>query len=86
VAVSVRGFNSGFRDKLLVLVDGRSVYNRNSSGVCWDTPAHLMIEDIVRIEVVRFGPGARDLGANAVNGVINSHERLGRNAGRLRAR
>jgi iron complex outermembrane receptor protein len=68
-AVSVRGFNSGFANKLLVLVDGRSVYNRNFSGVLWETQ-HLLLEDIDRIEVIR-GPGAASWGANAVNGVIN---------------
>ena len=68
-AVSVRGFNALFSNKLLVLVDGRSVYNRIFSGVLWDTE-DLMLEDIDRIEVIR-GPGAAMWGANAVNGVIN---------------
>jgi len=68
-AVSMRGFNSGFANKLLVLIDGRSVYNRLFSGVLWDAE-DLMLDDIERIEVIR-GPGAAMWGANAVNGVIN---------------
>jgi iron complex outermembrane receptor protein len=68
-AVSVRGFNAMYANKLLVLVDGRSVYNRIFSGVLWDTE-DLMLDDIDRIEVIR-GPGAAMWGANAVNAVIN---------------
>jgi iron complex outermembrane receptor protein len=68
-AVSVRGFNALYANKLLVLVDGRSIYNRIFSGVLWDTE-DLMLDDIDRIEVIR-GPGAAIWGANAVNGVIN---------------
>jgi len=68
-AVSVRGFNSLYANKLLVLVDGRSLYNRIFSGVLWDTE-DLLLDDIDRIEVIR-GPGAAIWGANAVNGVIN---------------
>src|SRR5436190_9259698 len=68
-AVSIRGFNGLYSNKLLVLVDGRSVYNRLFSGVLWDAE-DLMLEDIDRIEVIR-GPGAAVWGANAVNGVIN---------------
>ena len=68
-AVSVRGFNALYANKLLVLVDGRSVYNRIFSGVLWDGE-DLMLDDIDRIEVIR-GPGAAMWGANAVNGVIN---------------
>jgi len=68
-AVSVRGFNALYANKLLVLVDGRSVYNRIFSGVLWDAE-DLMLDDIDRIEVIR-GPGAAMWGANAVNGVIN---------------
>src|ERR1700737_453701 len=64
-AVSVRGFNDLYSKKLLVLVDGRTVYNRLFSGVLWDTE-DIMIEDIDRIEVIR-GPGAAVWGANAVN-------------------
>ena len=68
-AVSVRGFNGLYANKLLVLVDGRSVYNRLFSGVVWDAQ-DLLLDDIERIEVIR-GPGAALWGANAVNGVIN---------------
>ena len=68
-AVSIRGFNGLFANKLLVLVDGRSVYNRLFSGVLWDAE-DLMLDDIDRIEVIR-GPGAAIWGANAMNGVIN---------------
>ena len=68
-AVSVRGFNGLYANKLLVLVDGRSLYNRVFAGVFWDTE-DLMLDDIDRIEVIR-GPGAAMWGANAVNGVIN---------------
>jgi iron complex outermembrane receptor protein len=68
-AVSVRGFNGLYANKLLLLIDGRSVYNRLFSGVLWDAE-DLMLDDIDRIEVIR-GPGAAMWGANAVNGVIN---------------
>ena len=68
-AVSVRGFNSALENKLLVLMDGRTVYDPLFSGVHWDAQ-DTMLEDIERIEVIR-GPGASLWGANAVNGVIN---------------
>src|SRR5436190_19712189 len=68
-AISARGFNDVFANKLLVLQDGRSIYTPLFSGVFWDVQGTLM-EDIDRIEVVR-GPGATLWGANAVNGVIN---------------
>jgi len=68
-AVSARGFNSLFANKLLVLVDGRAVYSPLFSGVSWDLQ-QTMLEDVDRIEVIR-GPGATVWGANAVNGVIN---------------
>jgi iron complex outermembrane receptor protein len=68
-AVSVRGFNSLFSNKLLVLVDGRTIYNRAYSGVIWSVQ-NLLLDDIDRIEVIR-GPGATIWGANAVNGIIN---------------
>ena len=68
-AVSVRGFNGLYANKLLVLIDGRSVYNRIFSGVFWDAE-DLMLDDVERIEVIR-GPSAALWGANAVNGVIN---------------
>jgi iron complex outermembrane receptor protein len=68
-AITIRGFNSRFSNKVLVLVDGRSVYTPSFSGVYWDQ-LDMPLEDIERIEVIR-GPGATVWGANAVNGVIN---------------
>jgi iron complex outermembrane receptor protein len=68
-AISARGFNDVFANKLLVLQDGRSIYTPLFSGVFWDMQDTLL-EDIERIEVIR-GPGATLWGANAVNGVIN---------------
>src|SRR5207247_3698973 len=63
------GFNGRFANKLLVLIDGRSVYTPLFSGVYWNMQ-DVMLEDVDRIEVIR-GPGATLWGANAVNGVIN---------------
>jgi iron complex outermembrane receptor protein len=68
-AISTRGFNARFSNKLLVLVDGRPVYTQTFGGVFWDV-LDLPLEDIERIEVIR-GPGGSIWGANAVNGVIN---------------
>ncbi|ACN17573.1 putative puter membrane receptor [Desulforapulum autotrophicum HRM2] len=68
-AIASRGFNGTFSNKLLVQIDGRSVYTSAYSGVYWDT-LNLPLEDIEQIEVIR-GPGATLWGANAVNGVIN---------------
>jgi iron complex outermembrane receptor protein len=68
-AVSARGFNSAYANKLLVLIDGRTVYSEIYSGAHWDQD-DLPLEDIERIEVIR-GPGAAVWGTNAVNGVIN---------------
>jgi iron complex outermembrane recepter protein len=68
-AISARGFNNAVGNKLLVLIDGRTVYTPIFSGVFWDQQ-DVMLEDIERIEVIS-GPGATLWGANAVNGVIN---------------
>lgn len=68
-AVSARGFASRFANKMLVMVDGRTVYSPLFSGVFWDAQ-DVMLDDIDRIEVIR-GPGGVLWGANAVNGVIN---------------
>ncbi|MGH9718251.1 MAG: TonB-dependent receptor plug domain-containing protein [Candidatus Acidiferrales bacterium] len=68
-AIGARGFNGRFDDKLLVLIDGRSVYTPLFSGVYWDVQ-DVMLDDVERIEVIR-GPGATLWGADAVDGVIN---------------
>ena len=68
-AISIRGFNYRYATKLLVLVDGRTVYTPGFSGVYWDQQ-NIPLETIERIEVIR-GPGGTVWGANAVNGVIN---------------
>jgi len=68
--ISIRGFNgSVYANKLLVLIDGRSVYAPLHGGVFW-TLQDVVLEDIERIEIIR-GPGGTLWGANAVNGVIN---------------
>ncbi len=70
-AISGRGFNQPglLANKLLVMIDGRSVYTPLFAGVFWDVQSTLL-DDLDRIEVVT-GPGAALWGANAVNGVIN---------------
>jgi len=68
-AISSRGFNGRFANKLLVMIDGRTVYTPSFSGVYWEVQ-DTILEDVERIEVIR-GPGATLWGANAVNGVIN---------------
>ncbi|MEO8259416.1 MAG: TonB-dependent receptor plug domain-containing protein [Acidobacteriota bacterium] len=68
-AISARGFNISTANKLLVLIDGRTVYSPLFSGVFWDVQ-DVVLADIDRIEVIR-GPGGTLWGANAVNGVVN---------------
>jgi iron complex outermembrane recepter protein len=68
-AITARGFNLTTANKLLVLIDGRSIYTPLFSGVFWDVQ-DTFLADVDRIEVIR-GPGATLWGANAVNGVIN---------------
>jgi iron complex outermembrane receptor protein len=67
--ITARGFNQGTANKLLVMIDGRTVYSPLFTGVFWNVVDYVL-EDIDRIEVIR-GPGATLWGANAVNGVIN---------------
>ena len=68
-AISARGFNTALANKLLVMIDGRTVYTPLYSGVFWDVQDYVLA-DIDRIEVIS-GPGGTLWGANAVNGVIN---------------
>ena len=68
-AITARGFASNIANKLLVMIDGRTVYSPLFSGVFWDAQ-DLVIDDIDRIEVIS-GPGGATWGTNAVNGVIN---------------
>jgi len=67
--VSARGFNERFAQRMLVCIDGRSIYTEFFGGVFWENE-EVFLEDIKRIEVIR-GPGASIWGANSVNGVIN---------------
>ena len=76
-AISARGFNGQYSNKLLVLIDGRTVYTPIFSGVYWDAQ-DVALELIERIEII-CGPGAAIWGANAVNGVINI---ISKNAGK----
>jgi len=68
-AISARGFNGRFANKLLVQIDRRVVYTPTFGGVYWDVQ-DLVLADVDRIEVIR-GPGTTAWGSNAVNGVIN---------------
>lgn len=67
--ISARGFNNIFSNKLLVMIDGRTVYTPLYGGVLWEQQ-NVLLEDVERIEVVS-GPGGTLWGANAVNGIIN---------------
>jgi iron complex outermembrane receptor protein len=68
-AISARGFNNVLANKMLVMIDGRTVYTPLFSGVFWEAQ-DIVLDDVERIEVIS-GPGATLWGANAVNGVIN---------------
>jgi iron complex outermembrane receptor protein len=68
-AISIRGFSDLYANKVLVLIDGRSVYSPSFTGVYWNME-DVPLQDIERIEIIR-GPGGTVWGANAVNGVIN---------------
>lgn len=68
-AISARGFNGQFSNKLLVMIDGRTIYTPLFSGATWDVQDYLL-EDVDKIEVIR-GSGGTIWGANAVNGIIN---------------
>lgn len=81
-AVTSRGFSSRFANKLLVMVDGRSIYSSVFSGVLWEEQS-VALEEIERIEIVR-GPGGALWGINAVNGVINVITRKAADARGLR--
>ena len=72
-AMSARGFNANVGNKLLVLMDGRSVYTPLFAGVFWNAQDYIL-DDIEQIEVIS-GPGGTLWGANAVNGVINIHSK-----------
>jgi iron complex outermembrane receptor protein len=79
-AIGARGFNAQYATKLLVIIDGRSVYDPGFSGVFWQMQ-NLVLEDIERIEVIR-GPGATMWGANAMNGLISiTTKRTGKTQG-----
>lgn len=75
-AISARGFNNVLANKLLVMIDDRTVYTPLYAGVFWDVQ-NVLLEDIDRIEVIS-GPGGTLWGANAVNGVINVRTRSAR--------
>jgi iron complex outermembrane receptor protein len=78
-AITARGFSSVLANKLLVLIDGRTVYSPLFSGTFWEAQ-DLMLDDVARIEVVS-GPGGASWGTNAVNGVINVVTRSAAEAG-----
>jgi iron complex outermembrane receptor protein len=67
--VGIRGFDERFSNKMLVMIDGRSLYSPIFGGIYWDSIS-LVMDDIDRIEVIR-GPGGSLWGTNAVNGTVN---------------
>ncbi len=67
--VGIRGFDERFSNKMLVMIDGRSLYSPLFGGIYWDS-LDLVMDDIERIEVIR-GPGGSLWGTNAVNGTVN---------------
>ena len=67
--ITSRDYLSEYANKLLILIDNRSIYSPLFGGTFWDMQ-HLMLEDVERIEIIR-GPGGALWGANAVNGIIN---------------
>jgi iron complex outermembrane recepter protein len=67
--VGIRGFDERFSNKMLVMIDGRSLYSPIFGGIYWDS-IDLVMDDIDRIEVIR-GPGGSLWGTNAVNGTVN---------------
>ena len=77
-AISARGFSNVLANKLLVLMDGRTIYTPMYAGVFWDVQ-NVLLEDVDRIEVIS-GPGGTLWGANAVNGVINIITKTGTDA------
>ena len=81
--ISIRGFNRRVANKVLVLVDGRSVYQDFLGATLWPL-LDVAVQDISRIEVIR-GPGSALYGANAFAGVVNIITKLGDEAGSARA-
>ena len=67
--ITARGFNIVTANKLLVMMDGRTLYSPLFAGTFWDVHDYVM-QDVDRIEVIR-GPGGSVWGANAMNGVVN---------------
>ncbi len=75
-AISARGFNGALANKMLVMIDGRSLYTPVFAGTYWDDRS-IPVTEVARIEVIR-GPGASVWGANAVNGIINIISKSGK--------
>jgi iron complex outermembrane receptor protein len=81
--ISIRGFNRRVANKVLVLVDGRSVYQDFLGTTLWPL-LDVAVQDIARIEVIR-GPGSALYGANAFAGVVNIITKIGDDASGARA-